>query len=69
MEQKTNNQRGTFNVMCYLKKSKALKSGEIPVYMRVTVNKQSFTFSMQGSILPSLWSQEKEKSKGKDKAA
>jgi len=69
MEQKTSNQRGTFSLMCYLKKSKALKNGEIPVYMRVTVNKQAFTFSMQGSVLPSLWSQAKEKSKGKDKAA
>jgi len=69
MEQKTSNQRGTFNLMCYLKKSKALKNGEIPVYLRVTVNKQSFTFSMQGSILPSLWSQAKERSRGKDKTA
>jgi len=69
MEQKTSNQRGTFNLMCYLKKSKALKNGEIPVYMRVTVNKQAFTFSMQGSVLPSLWSQEKEKSRGKDRKA
>jgi len=69
MEQKTSNQRGTFSLMCYLKRSKALKNGEIPVYMRVTVNKRAFTFSMQGSVLPSLWSQAKEKSKGKDKAA
>lgn len=69
MEQKTSNQRGTFNLMCYLKKSKALKNGEIPVYMRVTVNGQAFTFSMQGSVLPSLWSQEKEKSRGKDRKA
>lgn len=69
MEQKTINQRGTFNLMCYLKKSKALKTGEVPVYMRVTVNGQAFTFSMQGSVLPSLWSQEKEKSRGKDRKA
>jgi len=50
-----------------LKESKALKNGEIPVYIRVTVNGQAFTFNMQGSVLPSLWSQEK--SKGKDRKA
>jgi hypothetical protein len=69
MEQKTSNQRGTFSLMCYLKKSKELKNGEIPIYMRVTVNKQLVTFSMQGSILPSLWNQAKEKSNGKDRVA
>ena len=69
MEQKSNNQRGTFNLMCYLKKSKALKNGEVPVYMRITVNGRAITFSMQGSVPVSLWSQEKEKSKGKDRAA
>jgi len=68
MKQKSNNQRGTFNLMCYLKKSKALKNGEIPVYMRITVNGRAITFSMQGSVPVSLWSQEKEKSKGKDRA-
>ena len=40
MEQKSNNQRGTFNLMCYLKKSKALKNGEIPVYMRIRKPRQ-----------------------------
>jgi len=69
MEQKTSNQRGTFSLMCYLKKSKALKNGEIPVYMRITVNGRAVTFSMQGSVAPSLWSQEKEKSRGKDRTA
>lgn len=69
MEQKTSNQRGTFNLMCYLKKSGCLKNGEAPIYIRITVNRQLVSFSLQGSVLPSLWSQEKEKSKGKDKKA
>jgi len=38
MEQKTNNQRGTFNLMCYLKKSGCLKNGEAPIYIRITTN-------------------------------
>jgi site-specific recombinase XerD len=37
--------------------------------MRITVNERAITFSMQGSVPVSLWSQEKEKSKGKDRAA
>jgi len=69
MEEKTSKNRATFSFVCYLKKSNVLKSGEVPVYMRITVNKRAVFLSMQGSILPSLWSQAKEKSKGKDKAA
>lgn len=69
METKTSKNRATFSLVCYLRKSNVLKSGEVPVYMRITVNKQSVLLTMQGSVLPSLWSQSKEKSKGKDKAA
>ena len=69
METKVSKNRATFSLVCYLKKSNVLKSGEVPVYMRITVNKQAVFLSMQGSILPSLWSQAKEKSKGKDRKA
>jgi site-specific recombinase XerD len=69
MEVKMNKSRATFSLACYLRKTNVLKSGEAPVYMRITVNKQAVLLSMQGSVLPSLWSQAKEKSKGKDKAA
>ncbi len=69
METKTSKSRATFSLVCYLRKSNVLKSGEVPVYMRITANKQSVLLTMQGSVLPSLWSQAKEKSKGKDKKA
>jgi site-specific recombinase XerD len=69
MEAKVNKNRATFSLVCYLRKSNVLKSGEVPVYMRITVNKQSVLLTMQGSVLPSLWSQAKERSRGKDKAA
>jgi len=69
METKMNKNRVTFSLVCYLKKSNVLKSGEVPVYMRITVNKQAVFLSMQGSVFPSLWNQAKEKSKGKDKSA
>ena len=69
METKVNKNRATFSLVCYLRKSNILKNGEVPVYMRITANKRSVLLTMQGSVLPSLWSQAKEKSKGKDKKA
>ena len=41
MESKNIKKRTTFNVACYLKKSSVLKNGEVPIYMRITVNKQA----------------------------
>lgn len=57
--------------MCYIKKRKLLKNGEAPICIRITVNKQTveITIAVQGSVLPSLWSQAKEGSRGKDRAA
>lgn len=69
METKTSKNRATFSLVCYLRKSNVLKNGEVPVYMRITVNKQSVLLTMQGSVFPSLWSQAKERSRGKDKSA
>lgn len=58
--------RSTFSVMCYLKKNE-LKNAECAVYIRITVKGQLVGFSLQESILPSLWSQPKERCKGKDR--
>jgi len=69
MESKNIKKRTTFSVACYLKKSSVLKNGEVPIYMRITVNKQAVILGMQGSILTSLWNQAKERSNGKDRTA
>lgn len=61
--------KNTFFLSCYLKKSNALKTGEAPIYLRITVNKQIAAVSLQGSVQPELWSQAKEKSRAKDKSA
>jgi len=63
------NQKGTLKLMCYLKRTACLKNGESRIFLRITVNKQAVNLSLQGTILPSLWSQAKEKSKGKDRKA
>ncbi len=65
MEEKTIKIRNTFNLMCYVKKTKVLKNGESPIYLRITVNRKIAEISMKGTVLASLWDQSKEKSKGK----
>ena len=69
MEEKMTYSKSTFYLSCYVKKSGVLKNGECPIYLRITVNKQAVVVSLQGSVLPELWNQAKERSRGKDKAA
>ncbi len=59
----------TFFLSCYLKKSNALKTGEAPIYLRITVNKQIAAVSLQATILPNLWDSAKERSRAKHKSA
>lgn len=69
MDEKMTSRKNTFYLSCYLKRLNASKTGEAPIYLRITVNKQVAAVSLQGSVQPELWSQAKERSKGKDKAA
>ncbi|MCU6167573.1 hypothetical protein KWH76_22480, partial [Enterobacter roggenkampii] len=69
MEEKKTSRKNTFYLSCYLKRLNASKTGEAPIYLRITVNKQVAAVSLQGSVQPELWSQAKEWSKGKDKSA
>ena len=61
--------KNTFFLSCYLKKSNAVKTGEAPIYLRITVNKQIAAVSLQGTVSPNLWDQAKERSRAKDKSA
>lgn len=69
MEEKMTSRKNTFYLSCYLKRLNASKTGEAPIYLRITVNKQVAAVSLQGSVQPELWNQAKERSKGKDKSA
>lgn len=69
MEQKMSKKKNTFFLSCYLKKSNAIKTGEAPIYLRITVNKQIAAVSLQGTVSPNLWDQAKERSRAKDKSA
>lgn len=63
----SNLKKSTFSILFFIKRSKLLKNGEAPIFVRVTVNGKSTEFSIKRSILESLWNQSKECSKGKDR--
>ena len=47
--------RATFTILFFIKRSKLLKTGEAPVYLRITSNGDSSEISIKRSIKPSLW--------------
>lgn len=67
MEQEMQERINTFNLMCYLKKTNLKKNGEAPIYMRITVRGNVANISMQGTVLPTVWSQAKEQCMGSDR--
>ncbi len=54
----------TFRILFYLKRTKLLKNGEAPIFMRITINGERAEISTHRSIDPKLWDQKKEKAKG-----
>lgn len=47
--------RATFSVLFYVKHTKQLKDGTLPVFARITVNGQRAEFSVQRSVQEGLW--------------
>lgn len=58
-------ERATFSELFYIKRSKLLKNGEAPIYLRITVNGKSGELSLKRSIEPSKWDTRKSKAKGR----
>ncbi len=56
--------RATFTILFFIKRSKLLKTGEAPVYLRITSNGDSSEISIKRSIKPSLWDTTRNKAKG-----
>jgi site-specific recombinase XerD len=61
--------RATFNILFFIKKSKVLKDGTAPIYMRVTINGKRSEVSLKRSILPNLWDTVRNKARGNSKEA
>jgi site-specific recombinase XerD len=47
--------RATFKLAFYVKRTKALKDGTIPVYARIIINRQSSEFGLQRNVNPDGW--------------
>lgn len=59
--------RATFSILFFIKKSKLLKNGTAPIYMRVTVNGKRSEVSIKRSIIPKLWDTVRNKARGNSK--
>jgi site-specific recombinase XerD len=62
-------ENNTFNVLFYVKKTKALRNGDLPVYARVTVNGERAEFSLERGIAPEQWDSKKNRARGYGKVA
>ncbi|WP_288955747.1 site-specific integrase [uncultured Polaribacter sp.] len=56
--------RATFSILFFIKKSKLLKNGTAPIYLRVTINGKRSEISIKRSITPKLWDTVRNKAKG-----
>lgn len=65
MTTKTTKTRNTFNLVCLIRKSRVLKNGEVPIFIRITVNKKVADIPLSWTVLPSLWNQDKGEMNGK----
>jgi hypothetical protein len=57
----------TFSTCFFIKRSKLLKNGKAPVFMRITINGNRWETSMQIGIDLDKWDSKKEKAKGGDR--
>jgi len=61
--------RATFKVLFYIKRTKVLKDGTVPVFARITINRQRAEFSLQESVFEDHWNKNKGCAKGYSKDA
>ncbi len=55
----------SFGLFFYLKKGKGYSSGEVPIYVRITINGYSFEISAKRKCLASRWTQAAGRMSGK----
>ncbi len=51
--------KATYTVLFYIKRTKELKDGTVPIYARITVNHQRAEFGLQKRIQPTEWDPER----------
>lgn len=62
-------ERATFTVLFYIKRTKVLRDGMIPIYVRVTIDGQRAEFGLHKSIKDDQWDKRKGCFKGYSKEA
>lgn len=48
-------------ILCFIKKTKLLKNGNAPIFIRITYNNEKTEFGLKESTLPKLWNNKLEK--------
>ncbi|MDD2200569.1 MAG: site-specific integrase [Bacteroidales bacterium] len=61
--------RTTFSLLFFIKRTKILKTGEAPIYMRITVKGKRADIALNRSVDPNIWSTEKGACRGTSKEA
>jgi hypothetical protein len=61
--------RATFTVLFYIKRTKVLQDGTVPVYVRITLNGDRCEWSLQKSIEETQWNSKKGCAQGFSKSA
>lgn len=56
-------------ILFYIKRTKLLKNGNAPIFVRITVNKERAEFGLKKSIDPKLWNESKQRAIGKSSSA
>ena len=54
----------SMKVLFFIRKSKRLKNGEVPIFLRVTIHRQQEEIRIQRSVSLKLWNNAKGCSKG-----
>lgn len=57
------------NLLFYIKRTKLLRDGTAPIYLRITINKSKAELAINRSIDPKLWNKESGTVKGNSKQA
>lgn len=57
--------RSTFKVLFFLKRDKQKKNGKMPIFCRITINKQEARFGIKKDINPEMWSVKSGRAKGR----
>lgn len=61
--------RQNFNMLFFIRRTRALKSGENPIMLRISIEGQLAEMQLKRAVKPNLWNQNKERCTGKDAAS